>query len=98
LNDIGFGVLSVNVLSKLIKKSSGNSPSYLELRGNNLGDEGSKKISKVIRTSTSLVHIDLRSNEISNLGLMHILSAVGESKSITSLLIGNVNSMQKNRI
>lgn len=70
--------------------------SYLELRNNNLQDEGSKKLAFFLKQSTSLVHVDLRSNEISNSGLVQIMAAVGESKSLTSLLIGNVNSMQKN--
>ena len=70
--------------------------SYLELRNNNLLDEGSKKLAIFLKQSTSLVHVDLRSNEISNSGLVQIMAAVGESKSLTSLLIGNVNSMQKN--
>ena len=67
--------------------------SQIELRNNNIGDEGAKKLSNILKVATSLVHVDLRSNEINNAGLMHLFTAIGESKSITSFLGGNVNSM-----
>ena len=72
--------------------------SQIELRNNNIGDEGAKKLSNILKVATSLVHVDLRSNEINNAGLMHLFTSIGESKSITSFLGGNVNSMQKNWI
>ena len=78
LNDTGLGKQAMSVLTSIITSPTFINLSRLELMKNNIGDlPGSKLIADALPMLTGLVHLDLRSNNISNIGFINIFTGVG---------------------
>ena len=68
----------MSVLTSIITSPTFINLSRLELTKNNIGDlPGSKLIADALPMLTGLVHLDLRSNNISNIGFINIFTGVG---------------------
>ena len=72
--------------------------SYLSLRRNLLGDEGAIELAKVIRTTRSLVYVDLASTGLLSRGGTVIFRALQKNESITSLDLSTCSGLIHNHI
>ncbi len=69
-----------------------------EIRENSLGDEGVKVLVPVMRKSTSLVHVDLTSNQITNQGAALLFDALRVNQSIFCFFMRNTPGPYRNVI
>jgi len=72
--------------------------STLELEKNDLSDSGAVILSKGLPKTTSLVHLKLSGNRISNIGARYIFGALSKNCSVTCLDLGSQPDHNRNRI
>jgi hypothetical protein len=65
---------------------------------NCLGDEGVKMLVPMLQQSRSLVHLDVSSNRITNLGATALFKALAVNQSVYCFILGNVAGQHKNTI
>jgi len=70
--------------------------SSLDLRQNKLKNEGIKVLAKALKTTNSLVHLDLRSTAFSKEGADSLFEALICNQSLTCLRIGCIKGMNRN--
>lgn len=93
--EIGLGYHSAKVLGSILRL---NKCSHLDLRKNVLGNKGLKELSKALNTNSSLVHIDIGSNDITYEGANSFFLSLRKHSTITSLNIANSDGLHRNRI
>jgi hypothetical protein len=93
--EIGLGVNSARVLGVILRL---NKCSHLDLRKNLLGNKGIIELAKSINTNSSLVHIDIGSNDITFEGANSFFLSLRKHKSLTSINIANSDGLHRNRI
>ena len=93
--DCGFGLQSCKVLQRLI---SMNKISHLDLRKNYLGNDGLQILVKGIKCTTSLVHIDIGSNDITFQGANFLFTSITNHSTLCSVNIANSDGLHRNRI
>lgn len=71
---------------------------FLDLRKNLLRDAGVKEIAYALQRSTSLVHLDISSNELGIKSGSELFKALAVNQSLTSLNISSYHIQSKNRI
>ena len=95
LRDWGFGSKCAKVFSNIL---SNFDISCLDLRKNMIGNRGIKTLWKGINESTSLVHIDLGSNDITSDGANYFFESILNNISLSSFSLANVDGLHRNRI
>ena len=93
--EIGLGFHSVKELGWILRL---NKCSHLDLRKNVLGNKGLKELAKVIQTNSSLVHIDIGSNDITFEGANSFFLSMRSHNTLTSINIANSDGLHRNRI
>jgi hypothetical protein len=96
LFDLGLNVESGKVVQTILKKHKNFS--VFNFRKNLLGLGGYSSLLPILKNSTSLVSIDLGSNELQGEGMIKVIEAIGKSKSIISVGLGSQEPMGKNKI
>ena len=67
--------------------------SHLNLRKNQLCDEGVKVLIKAAAKSRSIVHLDLSSNSLTHIGAKKVFKSLLKNQSIISLRLGSIDSV-----
>lgn len=70
----------------------------IDLKKNNLEDEGAKILIKAIAKSKSVVHLDLSSNSITHKGAKKIFSNLLTNCALVSLKLGSIDGVNKNKV
>lgn len=89
-------VESAKILAMVIRNNY--ALARLELRNNNLGDEGAKQLAKGLRANASLVHLDLGCNNIHQEGIKAISDSLISHPTLNSLDLSNVEGCNRNRV
>lgn len=70
----------------------------MEIKENNLGEEGIKQLIVILYQSKSLVHLDITSNQISNTAASILFESLGHNESVHCLIMGNSACQSRNSI
>ncbi|CAI2375995.1 unnamed protein product [Moneuplotes crassus] len=70
----------------------------LYLSKNKLKNEGAKVISKIIKTTSNIIHLDISSNGINHIGLDYIVQSLLRSNTLVSLNLSSTDMSNKNRV
>ena len=96
MKESGIGKITAKVIGDIIQGNENFA--FIELGKNLLKDSGAIKLVKRIMKSTSIVHLDLSSNEISVEGSEIILKLLGNHTSLSSLDISSHEGLHRNRL
>ena len=75
-----------------------NNFSHLDLRKNVLGNKGLKELAKSINTNSSLIHVDIGSNDITFEGANSFFISLRKHKTLSSINVANSDGLHRNRI
>lgn len=93
--EIGLGFNSAKVLGQILRL---NTFSHLDLRKNVLGNKGLKELAKSILTNSSLIHVDIGSNDITFEGANSFFISMRKHKTLSSINVANSDGLHRNRI
>lgn len=93
--EIGLGANSAKVLGTILRL---NKCSHLDLRKNVLGNNGLKELAKSMNTNSSVIHVDIGSNDITFEGANSFFLSLRKHKTLTSISIANSDGLHRNRI
>ena len=95
LRDCGLGTNCCEIFADILKNYD---ISKLDLRKNIIGNEGIKELCKGISETTSLMHIDLGSNDITSDGANYFFSKIQDNQYLYSINMANVDGLHRNRL
>jgi hypothetical protein len=72
--------------------------SNLDLRKNNLGNEGASLIGKALSRNSRVVHLDVGSNDIGYEGASALFSQLAYNNTLTSISFANIDGLRRNRV
>ena len=95
LRESSLGVHSVPVINAILRKQYFT---HLDLRKNQIGNEGVVELVKGLRTNVSLVSLDVGSNDVTGPGSVALFKQLGRNNNIVSLNLANTDKLHRNRM
>lgn len=96
LREFGLGETSAKVIGKILANSTRFS--YVILPKNAIGDKGAGGLVQSLLRNKGIVLLDLTSNDISSEGTSRIFELLRNHRSLTSLNLGSVEGLNRNRV
>ena len=94
LNNFAIGLNCTKEVMRVVPRIA-----HLDLSNNNLGDEGVILLTRaLVKENSTVIHLDISGNAITQIGFKHLLSALTPLTSIISLILGGNNACKRNRI